>query len=82
MANYKESAISGTKWIRSNRVSLDNPYQGIPSILFDEEQITVAQGARMAGMSLSAFIDLLGSLQIPVTRLGAGELEREVAAFE
>jgi|APEBP8051073302_1049394.scaffolds.fasta_scaffold00870_5 hypothetical protein len=32
-------------------------------------------------MSLSAFIDLLGSLRIPVTRLDAGELEREVTSF-
>lgn len=58
---------------------------GVPTALavrlFDEEQITVTQGARLAGLSLSAFIDLLGSLQIPVTRLDAGELEREVAAF-
>lgn len=45
MPNYKESAISGTKWTRSCRVSLDNPYQGIPSITFEEEQIVQADGA-------------------------------------
>lgn len=50
--------------------------------LFDEDQITITQGARLAGLSLSAFIDLLGSLHIPVTRLDAGELEREVAAYD
>jgi prevent-host-death family protein len=59
---------------------------GVPTALavhlFDEEQITAAQGARLAGLSLSSFIDLLGSLHIPVTRLAAGELAREVAAFE
>jgi prevent-host-death family protein len=50
--------------------------------LFDEEQITAAQGAKLAAMSLSAFIDLLGNLRIPVARLESGELERELSAFE
>ena len=50
--------------------------------LFDEEKISLGQGAKLAGMSHSAFIDLLGSLRIPVARLEPGELERELAAFE
>lgn len=50
--------------------------------LFDEERISLGQGAKLAGMTHSAFIDLLGSLQIPVTRLEPGELEGELAAFE
>ena len=50
--------------------------------LFDDEKITVGQGAKLAGMSLSQFIDLLGSLQIPVARYAPGELEREVADFD
>lgn len=50
--------------------------------LFDEEQISLGQAARLAGMSHSTFIDLLGSLRIPVARMAGGELERELADFE
>jgi prevent-host-death family protein len=50
--------------------------------LFDEETVTVAQAAKLAGMSLSAFIDLLGSMHIPVARYAPGELEQEVEAFD
>lgn len=50
--------------------------------LFDEEKVTVGQAAKLAGMTLSAFIDLLGSMRIPVVRYAPGELEREVEAFE
>lgn len=39
MANYKESSISGTSWTRSNTVVIANPYNGIPSISFREEEI-------------------------------------------
>ena len=49
--------------------------------LFDEEKITLGQGAKLAGLSQSAFIDLLGVLQIPVTRYAPGELEAELEAF-
>ena len=50
--------------------------------LFDEEKISLGQAVRLSGMSHSAFIDLLGSLRIPVLRLEPGELERELADFE
>jgi prevent-host-death family protein len=50
--------------------------------LFDEEKISLGQAVRIAGMSHSEFIDLLGSLRIPVVRLESGELEGELAAFE
>ncbi|MCA0215502.1 MAG: UPF0175 family protein [Proteobacteria bacterium] len=59
---------------------LDEPVRSAAR-LFDEGQISLSHAARLAGMSLSAFIDLLGSLRIPVTRLDAGELEREVTSF-
>lgn len=49
--------------------------------LFDEERITLGQGAKLAGMSQSAFIDLLATLQIPVARSAPGELEAELEAF-
>ncbi|MDP2809616.1 MAG: UPF0175 family protein [Rhodocyclaceae bacterium] len=49
--------------------------------LFDEEKVTVAQAAKLAGMSLSEFIDLLGGMRISVARYASGELEQEVGAF-
>lgn len=36
--NYNESIISGTKWQRAFRVIVDNPYNGIPTINFLEEE--------------------------------------------
>lgn len=36
-ANYNESSIAGTKWRRSFRVQIDNPYQGTPRVFFHEE---------------------------------------------
>jgi len=44
MADYKESTISGTTWQRSARVIISNPYQGTPSILFQEETATNIDG--------------------------------------
>ncbi len=49
--------------------------------LFGDEKISVGQGAKLAGMSLSEFIDVLGGMNIPVARYAPGELEREVETF-
>lgn len=38
MANYKESAVAGTKWQRASRVVIDNPYGGTPGVLLVEQQ--------------------------------------------
>lgn len=50
--------------------------------LFDESRISLGQAVKLAGLSHSGFIDLLGSLHIPVARLTPGELEQELADFE
>lgn len=39
MADYKESAITGSKWQRAVRVVVENPYNGQPSINFVEEEV-------------------------------------------
>lgn len=39
MANYKESKIGGTSWVRSNDINIRNELGGIPSILFKEEMV-------------------------------------------
>lgn len=46
MANYKEAALTGTKWVRSPRVTVSNPYGGAPSVCFEEEEITLLSDGR------------------------------------
>jgi len=40
MANYQESAVSGTQWRRASRIVIDNPQQGNPTILIVEDTAT------------------------------------------
>lgn len=39
MPNYKESNVVGTSWQRAYQVLIENPYNGTPSITFNEEAI-------------------------------------------
>lgn len=41
MANYRETAATGTAWIRANQVVINNPYEAAPSISFGCEQIVL-----------------------------------------
>ena len=49
--------------------------------LFDESRISLGQAVKLSGLTHSGFIDLLGSLRIPVVRLEPGELDAELADF-
>lgn len=44
MPNYKETTISGSSYIRAHRVIINNPYQGIPTISFQEEEVLNVNG--------------------------------------
>lgn len=46
--------------------------------LFDQEVIGLEGAARIAGLSQSELIDVLGEQGIPVLRFGPGELEAEI----
>ena len=46
--------------------------------LFDEEAVSLGTAARLAEMSLSSFIDLLGRMHIPIARYESGEIEKEL----
>lgn len=50
--------------------------------LYNEDVISLGKAAKLAGMSLSEFIDHLGSRQIPVVRYGRADLEAELTAFD
>lgn len=39
MPNYKQSTIAGEKWQRVVRVQINNPYNGVPSLMFVEEEL-------------------------------------------
>lgn len=41
MSKYRETNLTGQKWVRSNRVIISNPYQGVPVINFNEEEVTL-----------------------------------------
>lgn len=39
--NYRETTENVTKWRRSFRVQIDNPYAGTPSVVFHEEDCLI-----------------------------------------
>ena len=47
--------------------------------LFESHQLTLAQCAKLAGLSLEAFIELLGELGLPAVDYPPEELEEEMA---
>lgn len=61
--DYRESLVSGTSWQRACRVSIDNSYGSIPSIVFEEEKITNIDGEliRQSAGTLSRAFDPLNA---------------------
>ncbi|NOT69430.1 MAG: type II toxin-antitoxin system prevent-host-death family antitoxin [Methylophilaceae bacterium] len=49
--------------------------------MFDEGALTLGKAAKFANMSHEAFMELLGSMAIPVVKYSADELDEEVEAF-
>jgi len=56
MANYKEEQLTADKWVRSNRVTITNPYQGVPKITFGEEEITLLSDGRAVNLPLQGLV--------------------------
>lgn len=48
--------------------------------LFESHQVTLAQAAKLAGLSLEEFVELLGELGLPAVDYPAADLESELAA--
>lgn len=48
--------------------------------LFEQRQLTLAQAAKVAGLSLDGFIDLLGRVGVPAVDYPADELAGELEA--
>jgi len=49
--------------------------------LFDEETVSLGKAARLAGMGVMEFMDILAALRVPVARPLPGELEKELENF-
>jgi len=49
--------------------------------LFDDERISLCRAARLAGVSISEMVDILGRHGVAVMRPTEEELERELADF-
>ena len=47
--------------------------------LFESQQVTLAQAAKLAGLSLEEFVELLGEAGVPAVDYPAEELEEEMA---
>jgi predicted HTH domain antitoxin len=50
--------------------------------LFDEEVLSLHEGARLAGMTLAEFMEECSAREVPVVRYSAEELRRELADFD
>ncbi len=49
--------------------------------LYDDNTITLPQAAKLAGMGLESFMDLLGRMGVAVIRYAPEDLENEVEGF-
>ena len=80
MSDYQQSTITGTKWTRAVRANIENPLNGIPNILFAEEEvINIGEGVQpitrlMSNVSIS-FSD--PALEIPLRDVSTWELTGE-----
>ena len=63
------------------RLAKEDVHVAVAVRLYQNELVSLGRAARIAGLSLSEFIDRLGALDIPVIRYPPEELERELAAF-
>ena len=68
MSKYKEENLTGQKWVRSNRVTVLNPYDGAPVITFSEEEVALLSDGRSVntpvGNLQKTFDDPIGSFDL------------------
>jgi hypothetical protein len=71
VAKYKGETVSGMRWLRSWRVIALNPFRGVPTVQFEEEQITETEGVvhskQMETLSLTFDPDAVFQLYNPLT---------------
>lgn len=47
MANYQETTLNGTSYVRSNHIIVSNPLDGVKAISFMEEQVLNLEGEQV-----------------------------------
>lgn len=50
--------------------------------LFDEDTLTLREGAKLAGMSLAEFMDECAAREVSVVRYGSEDIRQELADFQ
>ena len=75
MANYNESILNGTKWSRCNTVTIVNPIEGTPCIIFGEQDALLVDGVTLpisTNKQCQAFFDQENGI-IPLVHPVTGE---------
>lgn len=57
MASYNESTVSGSIWTRANNVTLLNPYGGLPTAIFHEENVVALSEGRHVAQAVGTCSD-------------------------
>lgn len=86
MPDYKEQAITGSKWQRCRAVTITNPHQGQPMAFFQEEEVAIYGettlqrdvGSCQAGFNPAITIELLD----PATMLPTGQTTTHAALYQ
>lgn len=89
MANYKESNISGTKWVRSNVIIIQNPEEidGKGIIFQEEEKMVLGDGTTISnpyGPGLRAKFNPSNQIEMldPATGLPTGQYVSEYVVYQ
>ena len=76
MANFRESAVTGTKWSRCRGINIQNSYGQTPSITLQEETLVLIDGTtqNMSGRNLNVEFNPAAviTLRNPVTDVLTG----------
>jgi hypothetical protein len=65
-ADYRGETITGKRWRRAYQVTISNPYLGVPSVWFAEEQVTDLEGHVVSKQTdtLSTVVDLAAKIDL------------------
>lgn len=65
-ADYRAEKVTGKRWRRAVRVTILNPYMGVPTVAVDEEQVTEIDGHAKAAPTetLTTSVDLAAKVDL------------------
>lgn len=74
MSDYQQSDVIGTRWIRANRINIDNPLNGEPTITFAEEEVIDVGDTVVTNLVSSITIPFAAEDVIPIRNPATWEL--------